>query len=421
MRNRAYFFMAMIVVSVAPRTSAAEEKAFPPGWLPIQRLDDATPYADFRKVDDKIHLYLPPKVDTVRGVFVCYVFHSADPRELARLWKFALVTVPWPFEYDLGMKDRRNPRIKLGHPLGDMSFLLRYLETAAKETKHPELAAVPIVGWLGQNGAGLCADLEKRAPGRVLAWGDAWYGDWPKHPELIATVPVASAWELSDERKRREQRDAWTKEQKEKLTPATDLRCYANTFGFKHGIYSKFNFFAAYLDRCISLRMPDEMPAAGQPVKLKPLDPSKGWVGDFNEISEWAAIAPAKEARGMIGPTYLPDEYFAWAWRSYHSANPDLRIVAPVQEYRAGGGKQYGLGYGGQVTADAPLKFAAESKGEYAKIEFRDGNRLLGTADKAPWQVENVKLSRGLHVLFAVGVTAEGGSKASRPAFLIGE
>jgi hypothetical protein len=39
----------------------------------------------------------------------------------------------------------------------------------------------------------------------------------------------------------------------------------------------------------------------------------------------------------------------------------------------------------------------------------------------APWQVEGIKLERGLHGLFAVGVTADGQRRASRPAFLIVE
>ncbi len=68
-----------------------------------------------------------------------------------------------------------------------------------------------------------------------------------------------------------------------------------------------------------------------------------------------------------------------------------------------------------------PLRFAAETSGNYEKVEFHDGHRIVGTATKAPWQVEGVKLDRGLHALFAVGVTAEGTRKASRPAFLVVE
>jgi len=89
----------------------------------------------------------------VRGVFVSFVFHNGDPRELADLWNFALLTVPWQFEYDLGHNDKRNGRYKLGHEAGNMGILLNYLDQAAKVTKHQESRTVPIVGWIGQNGS----------------------------------------------------------------------------------------------------------------------------------------------------------------------------------------------------------------------------------------------------------------------------
>ena len=424
MKHRFTLAALIIAVGCAPSFAADE---FPPGWLPIQKLDDKAVWADFRKIDDKIHLYMPPNVETVRGVFVCFVFHSSDPRELARLWKFALVTVPWPFEYDLGKNDKRNGRFKLGHPVGNMSFLLRYLDHAAKELKHPELAVAPIVGWLGQNGAGMCNDLFQRAPDRVLAWGDAWYADWPKYPELIKRVPVASAWEFTskDEKDRKGVRDTKFDMIKDKPTPANDLRCYASTYGFPHGIYSKYSFFMAYIDRCIIARLPEQTPPAGQAVKLRPIEREKGWVGDFNEVGEWNPIAPFAEAKSMVDPMWMPDAYAAWMWRSYHSAKPDLKLTSPVIEYRKAdgkwGGPECGLGYGGPLKADSLLRFAAELKGEYAKVEFHDGDKIVGTASAAPWQVENIALERGLHTLFAVGVKADGTRRASRPAFLIVE
>lgn len=413
--------MAGVAAGVA---AGADDKPLPPGWLPVNKLDDAPAWGDFRKINDKVHLYLPPKVEAVRGVFVCFVFHSSDPRELARLWKFALVTVPWPFEYDLGHNDKRNGRFKAGHPVGDMSVLLRYLEAAAKEAGRPELATVPTVGWLGQNGAKMCADLNRRAPGRVLAWADAWYPAWLKHPELIAAVPVASAWEFNNEKDRRAARQA-AGDIKDKPTPAEDLRCYASTYGFGHGIYSKYNFFAAFLDRCIAARMPDTMPAPGQPVTLKPAQREQGWVGDFNEIGEWCAIAPYADAKGMVAPVWMPDEYAAWMWRSYHSAKPDVKLTAPVLEYRKKdgkwGGPECGLGYGGPLPSAAVHRFAAEAGADCVKVEFHDGHRIVATSDKAPWQAEGVKLEPGLRVLFAVSVAADGKRRASRPAFVIVE
>jgi hypothetical protein len=393
---------------------------FPPGWLPVKQLDRTPTWSEVRENNEQVHLYLPSGDKPVRGVFACFVFHSSDPRELADLWNFALVTVPWPFEYDLGHNDKRNGRFQLGHPTQDMGLLLRYLDAAAKETKHPELSTVPIVGWLGQNGSHMCADLYQRAPDRVLAWADSFPNRLRNFPELTKEVPFAFAWEISKgELKSRE------RALKAEDVTVHDLSCRANTYGFGHGIYSKYNFFAVYLDRCIQLRLPDKMPPPGEPVKLKPVSRDAGWVGDFAPISEWAPIVKASspEAKKFTYPSWLPDQYSAWMWRSYHSAEPDLKLTGPVVEYRKKdgkwGGPECGLGYGGYLTASEPLTFTAESSGDYVKLEFHDGDQVLGAADKAPYELAGVKLEPGLRVLFAVGVKADGTRVASRPAFAI--
>jgi len=418
MRSPLYSLATLCLFLQMPAAQAADD--FPPGWLPVARLETRPSWPEVRQDTERVHLYLPGGDKPVRGVFVCFVFHSSDPRELADLWNFALVTVPWPFEYDLGHNDKRNGRFKLGHPTQDMGLLLRYLDAAAKQTTHPELSSVPIVGWLGQNGSHLCADLYERAPQRVLAWSDSFPNRLRRYPELTRKVPFAFAWEISKGELRNRQRAM-----KDGDVAVVDLSCRANTYGFGHGIYSKYNFFAAYLDRCIRLRMPDEMPNPGQPVKLKPVDRAAGWVGDYAPISEWAPIAQADsaEAKQLAYPSWLPDEYAAWMWRSYHSAQPDIKLTGPVIEYRKKdgkwGGPECGLGYGGYLTAGKPLNLSAETEGEYAKVEFHDGDRILGEATSAPYELSGVKLDTGLHALFVVGVKPNGERTASRPAFAI--
>jgi hypothetical protein len=388
---------------------------FPPGWLPLNRLDDERPWA---KSDDCIRLYLPPGDKPVRGIFVCFVFHSGDPRELARLWNFALITVPWAFEYDLGVNDKRNGRYQAGHPMQDMSLLLRYLEEAARETKRPELVKVPLVGWLGQNGSHLCANLLEHAPERILAWCDSFPDRLAKYPELTAKVPFALAWEFSknEEAERRKLQAEQAGAVKDELTPPPDLKCRANTYGFPHGIYSKFNFFMAFLDRCIRLRLAEDG-------SVLPVSAAQGWAGDYNVVGEDNQIAPAAAARGMVSPIWLPDEYAAAMWRSYHSHAPQVKMMSPVIEYRKKddkwGGPECGLGYGGEASVDDPLTFSLSAAGEFAKFDFYDGHQLLGTVEKASESLKEVRLDRGLHALYAVGVRADRTRSTSRPGFLI--
>ena len=417
--QRLHRFLAILAVFAGTHLTRAAE-SFPPGWLPISQLDGKPTWSAVREDKERIRLYLPHGDQPVRGVFVCFVFHSGDPRELADLWNFALVTVPWPFEYDLGHNDKRNGRFQLGHPAQDMGLLLRYLESAAKETKHPELATAPLVGWLGQNGSHLCADLFKRAPDRVLAWSDSFPGRLRQFPELTQRVPFAFAWEIPKNELRAAQRTY----NNDGGAPA-DLSCRATTYGFDHGIYSKFNFFMAYLDRCIAMRLPAEMPPPGEPVKLKPVAREEGWVGDFDPVSGWNPIAPAADAalKDAKYPVWFPDEYAAWSWRSYHSACTDVEITGPKLTYqkRDGkwGGPDCGLGYGGPLAAKDRHTFSAKVTGDYAKVEFHDGHRIVGEATAAPWQLDGATLEPGLRVLFAVGVKADGTRAASRPAFVI--
>lgn len=414
-------FLVSLAIILTTTTAPVRADDFPPGWLPIKRLDDKLSWDEFRKSTDALNLYMPNGDASVRGVFVCYVFHSQDPRELARLWNFALVTVPPAFEYDLGHNDKRNGRFKLGHPVGNMGLLLKYLDVAARETKHPELATVPIVGWLGQNGSTLCNDLYQRAPERVLAWTDSFPNTLAKYPEVTKNVPFALAWEFTpnDQKERAGLKESKGPGVKDQPTPAPDLKSRANTYSFPHGIYSKFNFFIAFLHRCILARMPDQMPPPGQPVKLKPLTAKMGWVGDFNEVSEWNPIAPVDQAKGMVAPVWFPDEYMAWTWRAYHTAKPDIKLTAPAAEYRKGSDrKDCGIGFGPSFKAGEPLKFVAETTGNYTKIEFHDGDRIIGTATAAPWQIEGVRLEPGLRALFAVGVLPDGTRRSSRASFV---
>ena len=412
---------ALLVASVlaclgAHNAPAAE--TFPPGWVPVNVLDEKPTWKAFREIKDKIHLYFPNGDKPVRGVFVSFVFHSGDPREMADLWDFALVTVPWAFEYDLGHNDKRNGRFKAGHEKQDMGLLLRYLDAAAKQTKHPELSTVPLVGWIGQNGSHLCADLYKRSPGRLLAWSDSFPDRLRQFSELTRNVPFPFAWEISKGDLR-----AGARSYKKDKNPPADLSCRASTYGFSHGIYSKYNFFMFYIDRCIKLRMPKKMPPPGEPVTLKPIVREEGWVGDFDPIGGWNPIESAKA--GKLKPKYpvwFPDEYAAWAWRSYHSSNTDIEMTSPRFTYgtkRAKKGPDWGLGYGGRLSASDQHVISAETQGDYVKMEFRDGHQVLGEVAKAPWKLEGVTLKAGLHVLFAVGIRADGSRSACRPAIII--
>jgi len=408
---------SLIVLCLVNVTQPCEADDFPPDWLPVELLDGKIAWDDDEApFNDRVRIYLPGD-KPVRGVFVCFVFHSADPREVADAWNFALVTITRDTIKDLGVRDRKTGKRTRGYKDQGMGLVLKYLEHAARQTGHTELTSVPMVGWLGQAGGHFCKDLYDRAPNRVLAWADSFSGQLRQYPGLTQKVPFALAWEVHKKDLQSGKRSPPKKE-----APPHDLACEASTYGFPHGIYSKYNFFMAYLDRCIKLRLPGKMPVAGQPVKLRPVNFRDGWLGDFQPISEWnpAAEADSREAASFKQPAWLPDAYAAAMWRSYHSAKPDIKMTAPVIPYgRSNRGPQMGLGYGGFLPAGKPLMLKAKSTGDYAKVEFYDGDKLLGAVDAAPWIVEGIEFKAGLHAVYAVAITKDGQRTASQPAIAV--
>ena len=83
----------------------------------------------------------------------------------------------------------------------------------------------------------------------------------------------------------------------------------------------------------------------------------------------------------MKYPSWLPDKYAAAMWRSYHSANPGLKLTAPVIEYRKKdgkwGGPECGLGYGGQLRASEPVVFSASANPASSGARLTAGRRHL--------------------------------------------
>lgn len=386
----------------------------PADWLPITQISDSSPdwFTYKKNPPPGPQLYISARTQRVRGVFVCYIFHSQDPRELARLWDFALVAVPPQCEFDIGFYDKRNPRGADGRPLGHMGNVLKYLDVAAKELKRPELATAPLVGWVGQNGGPIASDLFKRAPDRLIAWTDSW--DWSKY-ELSKQIPVANAWELNEGA--RTPLIAGIPALAGKPTPPTCMAAVATTYGAKHGIFSKFGYFAAWLDRCIQLRMPATLPEPGKPVPLKALKLADGWAGDFAPMGSWNPIAPMKDAKGFVAPVWFPDEYTAWMWRSYHSNASDIKITGPSVPYGQSGWGSGGVGYGRALSVGSTVTFVASVTGPYTKVEFYDGNIKMGEAAAAPWSAEAKLEYRGVRAFHAIGIRADGTRSASQCAF----
>jgi hypothetical protein len=197
----------------------------------------------------------------------------------------------------------------------------------------------------------------------------------------------------------------------------------ATTYGFGHGIFSKYSFFTFWLDRAIKARLP-EAPDPQKPVALRALAVADGWVGDFAPIGSWNPIMPAKQAKGLAAPVWFPDEYTAWGWRAFHSNCTDIEMRQPAVPYSKASAYSSDManGYGGHLRAGAQVTCAAAVTGDYVRIEFYDGNIKLGEATAPSWSVQaTLPSERGVRAIHAVGIRPDGSRAASRPAFAIAE
>ena len=176
----------------------------------------------------------------------CALCSQVRTHDLQDVWNFALVTIPFPFTYDLGDKDHRNQsRANTHEPQGQL--LLRYLDDVAKQTNHPELSKVPIVDWMEQAGPRYLRTLYDRSVRNACSPGPTPsppFYEAKRLPTFPTKCPLPTVGKSTTEKSAKE---AGKRVPHHKLRSVfDDLSSNASTYGFKHGIYSKFHFFTSF-------------------------------------------------------------------------------------------------------------------------------------------------------------------------------
>ena len=230
---------------------------------------------------EAVHLYLPNKNRPVDGVFVCLVFTSPDPREFADVWNFALVTIPFPFTYDLGDKDHRNQSRANTHEPQGMQLLLRYLDDVAKQTNHPELSKVPIVGWMGQAGSLPENPLRLQSGTRARLGTPSSILRSEAFANLPYKVPFAYSWKSTTGERQRRPENAYPITSSAPCSTTLD----ASTYGFKH--------LGSFFDRQLFQKL--------KPIIKKP-------VGGSRPPQNGIRLANSEEAKAFVFPSWLPDK-----------------------------------------------------------------------------------------------------------------
>lgn len=265
------------------------------------------PKPDDNFTEARFRLWLPERVEQVRGLFVLVPRSQGDglnqvdePRwqQLATKWNFGL----------LGCTLRDKEGAYYIASKGTGRALLEALAKLAVQSKHPELKDAPIALWGHSAGGQFGYNFTAWAPERVIAFVATKGGYYDSLTDSRSrSVPALFFLGEKDESVRvqritevfqtnRRQGAVW---------------CLAVEPNEGHGIGKTLDLALAFLDAVVPMRLPAD---GSRAASLRSVDQVPAWLGNLSsyEIASTASYSqPANEA------AWLPDEVMAQKWKDF--------------------------------------------------------------------------------------------------------
>lgn len=156
--------------------------------------------------------------------------------------------------------------------------------------------------------------------------------------------------------------------------------------------------------------------------KLRDIDFESGWRGDRRTINgTYAAISPAAESD--VPPeaaVWLPNREVAFVWRAWQTKDSPVSLTANVKGGTKGIGefnprKSFGMSVkpGTEVT----LGVAIAKDFPVTAVRFFDGDRLIGTVEEEPWEMDWSYPETGCRAVWAE-FDGKDGMGAANPALI---
>jgi len=303
------------------------------------------------------------------------------------------------------------------------TIIRKALEAALKEfgakSGHPEFETMPLVFGGMSKGGGWSRDVALAIPQRAVAYSNVccWVADAEKAGEAGRKVPaVFVIGSVPDGFKMLDAIPA----QYDPGRRAGALWMLALQWGAAHDYHNANALAMPFLEAMIRARLPRETPAAG-PVKLAELKEDDGWLGDrATWEGHWATIAPWAEYQGdKAAAVWLPNRAIACVWRAFVSKDPPVRLDVSTADgavkLPAGPKRQMVVESGAAMVLEA---VATEGTG-VKKVQFYDGDALIGEAVRGPWQATWKNPPSGAHGVFAVWYSADDKPAASNPGLVV--
>lgn len=358
-------------------------------------------------------LFIPDGVKVLRGLYVHAAHYKLNPKdrwaESGRSIGFGHLAL------NIDLKSTNRPA-KLRKALDES------LKEFAEKTGHKELLHVPLAG-AGHSAGGMVSAILLKSPERTLTLclDCAWIADPTKLkpedksvPTLFTLGAIPDAFEMLpgiEKHFEPARKDGWP-------------WCLGLKWGCAHDWGNAATICIPWTEAIAAARIPaDADPTAG-PVKLKELKLENGWLGDrATTDGKWAIIAPYAAFKGdKAKAVWLPNRSVAYVWRAMESRNPPVAVEAMTADGKTklppAGPK---AGRDMIVTADVELTLSASVKGGTAigKVQFFDGDQLIGEATQAPWQITWKQPASGSHPIMAVWESPDGKHGVSNPALIL--
>lgn len=360
-----------------------------------------------------VQLFIPEEARPLRGLYVHAAHYKLSTRdrwaESGRSIGFGHLALA------IDLKSTNRPA-KLRKGLDEA------LKEFAEKTGRKELLHVPLAG-AGHSAGGMVSAVLLKSPARTLTLclDCAWVADPAKLNPEDKTVPtlftlgaVPDAFQMLPGIEKNfvpARKDEWP-------------WCLGLKWGCAHDWGNAAALFIPWTEAVAAARIPAEVDPAAGPVPLKPLRLEDGWLGDRETTTgQWAAVAPYDEFKGdRSQAVWLPNRAVAYVWRALEARDPPVTIEAATPD-----GKTKLPPAGPKASRDLivnpeielALSAGVRAGAAVRKIQFFDGDGLVGEVTQAPWEWTWKKPTPGSHAIMAVYELADGKVGTSNPALLL--
>ena len=360
-----------------------------------------------------VGLFIPSDTKPLRGLYVHaahYRIKSTDRwAEASRAIGFGHIAL------NINLKLNNRPK-KLRTGLDEA-----LIEFAAK-TGRSELPHLPMIG-IGHSAGGMVVPVLLTTPERAITTcvSCGWITD-PKKlkpadksmPMLFTLGAIPDAFKMLPGIESR-----FLPARKEELAWGLGLQ-----WGCAHDFANSAALFIPWCEAVSAMRLPKYPPRTGGPVKLRDIKLSDSWLGQSPTIeTNLATVAPYKDYKGdKTKAVWLPSRSVAFVWRAIQSKDPPVVLEASAKDGSAElpkanpkSERQMTVASGGSIVLRATVRKGAD----VSKIQYYDGDRLIGESTKAPWRFDWTQAPAGLRPVWAMWTSSDGKKGVSNPALII--